>query len=158
MLKTIRFLQSTTAIAMTVGGLATAMLSVRATPVTQLDRQPSSYPSVALTAKVETTSGTAEIALAEYLAVNDVKFYGAYSCSHCQKQKSLFGAVAASKLLYVECAPDGENSQRQLCKDKRIEMFPTWIVKGQYFPGTRDLKQLAEMTGYTGPTNFKYRK
>jgi hypothetical protein len=114
--------------------------------------------NVSLGAKIETSSGPAEIALAEYLAENNVKFYGAYWCAHCQQQKSLFGAVAASKLPYVECAEGGENSQRQLCKEKNIQMFPTWAIKGKLLPGTLELKKIAELTGYKGPMNFKYQK
>jgi hypothetical protein len=114
--------------------------------------------NVSLGAKIETSSGPAEIALAEYLAENNVKFYGAYWCAHCQQQKSLFGAVAASKLPYIECAEGGENSQRQLCKEKNIQMFPTWAIKGKLLPGTLDLKKIAELTGYKGPMNFKYQK
>ena len=114
--------------------------------------------NVSLGAKIETSSDPAEIALAEYLAENNVKFYGAYWCAHCQQQKSLFGAVAASKLPYIECAEGGENSQRQLCKEKNIQMFPTWAIKGKLLPGTLELKKIAELTGYKGPMNFKYQK
>jgi hypothetical protein len=48
--------------------------------------------------KVETVSGKAETALAQHLLASGAKFYGAYWCSHCQKQKSLFGATAAANL------------------------------------------------------------
>jgi glutaredoxin len=113
---------------------------------------------VAAQTPIDTVSGIAETQLVEYLAANDVKFYGAYWCSHCQKQKSLFGAAAAAKLLYIECAADGQNSQRQLCKDKNIQMFPTWVIRGKYFTGTKDLKEIATLAGYTGKMNFKYRK
>jgi glutaredoxin len=113
---------------------------------------------VALDSKIETISGDAEIALAEHLAKNGAKFYGAKWCSHCQKQKSLFGATAATKLPYVECAKDIENSQRELCKQKKIQLFPTWIINGKILPGTRELKDIAAATGYTGPMNFKYHK
>lgn len=112
----------------------------------------------AIEPKITTVSGAAEIKFAEYLAANDVVFYGAYWCSHCQEQKSLFGAAAARKLKYIECAADGQNSQRQLCKDINIQMFPTWEYQGQFLPGTRDLRELAKATGYTGPLKFKYRK
>jgi glutaredoxin len=174
MLKKIQLLQSATAIGMAIGVLANSGIVVRANPSFQTSRQqtlsapqltnsqeiPRRYgrKSIALGAKVETVSGTAEIALVEHLAASDVKFYGAYWCAHCQKQKSLFGATAAAKLPYIECAADGENSQRQLCKDKNIQMFPTWVIKGKYYPGTRDLKEIATMTGYTGAMNFKYHK
>ncbi len=114
--------------------------------------------SIASGMKIETVSGEAETALVEYLAASDVKFYGAYWCAHCQKQKSLFGATAAAKLPYIECAADGENSQRQLCKDKNIQMFPTWAIDGKFYPGTKDLKEIAAMTGYKGSMDFKYHK
>ncbi len=113
---------------------------------------------IAVDTKIETVSGTAELALAEHLVKSGAKFYGASWCSHCQKQKSLFGATAASKLPYVECAKDAENSQRELCKQMKIQMFPTWIVKGKIMPGTRELKDIAAAAGYTGPMNFKYHK
>ncbi len=114
--------------------------------------------AIASSVKIETVSGAAETALVEYLAASDVKFYGAYWCAHCQQQKSLFGAAAAAKLPYIECAADGQNSQRQLCKDKNIQMFPTWAIDGKYYPGTKDLKEIAKMTGYKGLMNFKYHK
>jgi glutaredoxin len=173
MLKIDRLLQPITAIAIVVC-TSNMLLPARANPVSVVDRSTATAPKPAIdnTAKtpsdrsqrisaadkVETVSGAAEIALAEYLTANNVKFYGAFWCSHCKEQKALFGAVAASKLNYIECDKNGENSQRQLCKDQNIQMFPTWAIKGQFLPGTRDLKQLAELTGYQGATNFKYKK
>jgi hypothetical protein len=105
-----------------------------------------------------TVSGKAEMAFAEYLAAKDIKFYGAYWCIHCQEQKTLFGAAAAAKLLYIECDRNGENSQRQLCKDLNIQYFPTWVIDGKYYTGSKELKELAKMTGYKGSTKFKYKK
>lgn len=55
-----------------------------------------------------------------------VIFYGAFWCPHCQNQKKLFGS-AAGKLPYVECStPDGQG-QTQVCKDKKIDGYPTWV-------------------------------
>ncbi len=108
--------------------------------------------------KIVTVSGKAEMAFAEYLAAKDIKFYGAYWCSHCQEQKVLFGAAAAAKLPYIECDRNGENSQRQLCKDLNIQYFPTWVIGGKYYTGSKELKELAKMTGYKGSTRFKYKK
>jgi glutaredoxin len=107
---------------------------------------------------VTTVSGRAELAFAKYLTAKGIKFYGAYSCEHCQQQKSLFGAKAAEKLTYVECDANGENSQRQLCKDLKIKYFPTWIIDGKYFNGTKDLKEIAKLSGYKGSLKFKYHK
>jgi glutaredoxin len=185
MLKKLQFFHSATVIGIVIGALATPLTRVQANQsLLTNDRQSSSAPQpvtnsptptlpnnpapnppapiqpapVAFSPKIDTISGAAETALAEYLAANDVTFYGAYWCSHCQKQKSLFGATAAAKLPYIECAANAENSQRQLCKDKNIQMFPTWVVKGKFYLGTKDLKEIAAMTGYQGPTNFKYHK
>jgi glutaredoxin len=177
MLTKVRLFRSTivTSIALAIGSVAIPLVSVRANPsiptsdnailagqvLTNNTAKPHSNSPKSLVAaepKVETVSGIAETQLVEYLAANKIEFYGAYWCSHCQKQKSLFGATAAAKLLYVECAADGENSQRQLCKDKNIQMFPTWVIRGKYFTGTRDLKEIATLAGYKGKMNFKYRK
>jgi glutaredoxin len=133
------------------------------TPAPSLDVQPSGNTTKPLdtqskSIKVDTISGAAETALVEYLAAKNVKFYGAYWCDHCHKQKALFGATAAAKLTYIECAADGENSQRKLCKQNNIKMFPTWEIDGRYYPGTKDLKELAKMSGYQGSTDFKYQK
>jgi glutaredoxin len=113
---------------------------------------------VVLDGESETVSGASELALTDHLIKTGTKFYGAYWCSHCAKQKSMFGAEAAAKLPYVECAKDGINSQRQLCRDKQVRMFPTWIINGKLVPGTRELKDIATLTGYQGPMNFKYTK
>ena len=173
MLTKLQLLQSTAAIGMAIGALTTPVIiqaspSISTSVKTILPGQPitNSTPkppqsggnSIAAGAKTETVSGAAETALVEYLAASDVKFYGAYWCSHCQQQKSLFGATAAAKLPYIECAADGKNSQRQLCKDKNIQMFPTWAINGKFYPGTKDLKEIAKMTGYKGSMEFKYHK
>lgn len=108
--------------------------------------------------EVTTVSGKAEIALAKYLTTKGIKFYGAYWCEHCQQQKALFGAKAAEQLTYIECDAKGENSQRQLCKDMKIKYFPTWIIDGKYFNGTKDLKEIAKLAGYKGSLKFKHLK
>ena len=63
--------------------------------------------------------------LAQCLKDRGVVFYGAFWCPHCQNQKALFGK--AEKLLpYVECStPDGKE-QTPLCKERKIEGYPTW--------------------------------
>ena len=170
MLTKSQLLQSITSIGITVSSIATSLTLVQANPsvpndvrqsttVSQLaptnDSKPRRYGRViASGTKVETVSGAAEIAFAEHLAAQGTKFYGAYWCSHCQRQKSYFGAAAAAKLPYVECARDGENSQRELCKTKDIKVFPTWVINGKNIPGAKSLKDLATITGYKGSMNF----
>jgi glutaredoxin len=177
MLTRVKLRRSTlvTAIGLALSSVAIPLVTVRANPaipsgdnaslarqvLTNSTAKPHSNSPKSLVAAespIDTVSGTAETQLVEYLATNGIEFYGAYWCSHCQKQKSLFGATAAAKLPYIECAADGENSQRQLCKDKNIQMFPTWVIGGKYFTGTKDLKELAKLSGYKGKMNFKYRK
>jgi glutaredoxin len=170
MLTKSQLFQSITSIGIVIGSVATSLTMVQANPSTsnnvqqktvgsQLapsnDNKPRRYGrTIALGAKVETVSGAAEIAFAEHLAAQNITFYGAYWCSHCQRQKSYFGAAAAAKLPYVECARDGENSQRELCRTKDIKVFPTWVINGKNVPGAKNLKDLAAITGYKGSMNF----
>ncbi len=80
-----------------------------------------------------------------------VIFYGAFWCPHCQNQKALFGK-SVSLLPYVECStPDGQ-SQTQICKDKKIEGYPTWeFSDGSRESGEVSLARLAEKTGCVLP-------
>ena len=105
---------------------------------------------------VTNTSGQAEIALARHLDDIGAKMYGAYWCPHCHDQKELFGQEAAAIFPYVECAPDGQNPQTSLCQSlsDQVTGYPTWEINGQYYPGTRSLQELAQLSGYDGPTNF----
>ncbi len=115
---------------------------------------------------IQNTSGQAEIALARHLKQIGAKMYGAYWCPHCHDQKELFGKEAAAIFNYVECAPDGQNSQTEVCQTaapkieeqtKQPFAFPTWEINGRYYRGIRSLEELATASGYTGPTNFTQR-
>ncbi len=110
------------------------------------------------------TSSNTEIELAKHLKSIGAKMYGAYWCPHCHDQKELFGKEAAQIFNYVECAPDGVNSQTALCQEvgPKIEKqtgqplgFPTWEINGKYYSGTQTLTDLATKSGYQGPRNFK---
>ena len=78
-------------------------------------------------------------------------FYGAFWCSHCQSQKKLFG-TSEKFLPYVECStPDG-SGQTQICTDKKITGYPTWIFKdGSILNGEVALATLAEKTSCVLP-------
>ena len=80
-------------------------------------------------------------------------FYGAFWCVHCQNQKKLFGD-SARLLNYQECStPDG-NGQVPLCRDKKIESYPTWEFKdGSRELGEISLEKLAEKTGCQAELN-----
>jgi hypothetical protein len=78
-------------------------------------------------------------------------FYGAFWCVHCQATKKMFGS--SQKLLpYVECStPDG-NAQTQICKDKKIEGYPTWIfADGSQLTGEVTFQQLSDKTACVLP-------
>ena len=91
-----------------------------------------------------------KIDLAEHLQATGAKMYGAYWCPHCENQKELFGK-AVDRVPYVECAPDGENSQAQLCQEKQIQGYPTWEINGEFYVGGRPLEELARLSGFTTP-------
>lgn len=105
---------------------------------------------------ITTTSGPAEIALARHLTEIGVKEYGAYWCSHCYDQKQLFGKEAFAIINYVECDANGKNPQTQLCQEVGIKGFPTWEIKGEFYPGIQPLRKLAELSNYQGQQNFKF--
>ncbi|MBI2120980.1 MAG: hypothetical protein HYT94_05150 [Parcubacteria group bacterium] len=83
-------------------------------------------------------------AFAQCLTDKGVKFYGAFWCPHCQAQKKLFGS--SEKLLpYVECSTPDAQSQTAVCKEKKIEGYPTWeFADGSRESGEVTLEQLSE--------------
>ena len=103
---------------------------------------------------VTTESTSASIALAEHLNSSGAVMYSAYWCPHCHEQKELFGKQASDQLNVVECAPDGENNQADLCRSKGLEGFPSWEINGSIDSGVKGLDTLAELSGYKGDTDF----
>lgn len=87
--------------------------------------------------------------LAQCIKENDVKFYGAFWCPHCQRTKQEFGSSAAL-LPYVECStPDGQG-QTQVCKDKGIQVYPTWLrPDGASITGEHPVEEIASFSGCT---------
>ena len=112
-------------------------------------------PGVGEAPPVTTTSSQAEIELAKHLKQTGAKMYGAYWCSHCYEEKLVFGQPAVADLPYIECAPDGKNSQTAACKEAGVRAVPTWIVNGKIYEGTQTPQQLAEYSNYQGPKTFK---
>ncbi|WP_414526902.1 vitamin K epoxide reductase family protein [Nodularia chucula] len=121
---------------------------------------PEVYPDPAFGWKITTTSGEAEIALARHLATTDAKEYVAYWCPHCHEQKLLFGQEAYDILeennIPIECAADTPKGQPEVCQAANIKGFPSWIINGELYGGVQNLEQLAKVSGYTGPRNFRY--
>ncbi|MEM9908258.1 MAG: hypothetical protein AAF921_24875 [Cyanobacteria bacterium P01_D01_bin.44] len=104
---------------------------------------------------IETTSGNAEVALAEHLTSIGAKKYGAWWCPHCHAQQALFGAEAFEKVTYVECDAEGQNAQTSTCQAVGVSSFPTWEINGELYPGVQSLEALATISGYSGPVSFQ---
>ena len=90
---------------------------------------------------------------AQCLKENGTKMYGAFWCPHCQRTKAMFGS-AAQYLPYVECStPDGQG-QTQICIDKKISSYPTWVFPdGSMLTGEHTLQELADASKCPLPTN-----
>ena len=105
---------------------------------------------------ITTPSGESEMQLAQHLTDVGAKMYGAWWCPHCHDQKQLFGQEAAKAITYVECAPDGQNPQTELCQSTdEIQGFPTWEINGEFYSGTQTLGTLADLSDYQGPRDFQ---
>ncbi|WP_448564092.1 vitamin K epoxide reductase family protein [Trichothermofontia sp.] len=113
--------------------------------------------SVGVPPPVQSESGPAEIALAQHLTAIGAKVFTAYWCPACRQQKELFGEPAVQDLDIVECDPKGQNARVDLCQAAPLEGFPTWEIKGQFYTGVRPLNDLADLSNYTGPRNFRQR-
>lgn len=100
--------------------------------------QPSNAPP-----PIVATSSDQALTVASQMEKLDAKLYGAHWCRFTQAQKERFGKEAFVKIQYVECSPDGLNSASGICRDKRIEGYPTWEVNGKLYPGDQELEELA---------------
>ena len=86
--------------------------------------------------------------LAQCIKDKGVTFYGAFWCPHCQKTKAEFGN-SAKLLPYVECStPDG-SGQTQICKDKGIKQYPTWMKSDSTttLSGEHTIQEIADFAG-----------
>lgn len=79
--------------------------------------------------------------LAKCLTEKGAAMYGASWCSHCANQKKLFGA-AFQFVTYVECT-----TQEELCTQKGIAGYPTWIINGQQYSGEKTFEELKQLSG-----------
>jgi hypothetical protein len=104
---------------------------------------------------MKTTSGKAEIALAQHLRRIGAKFYGAFWCPYCTKQKEVFGNSAFKQIRYIECDPRGQNPRPNLCRQAGVRAYPTWVIKGQTYTGAYSSESLANISGYRGRRDFK---
>lgn len=83
---------------------------------------------------------------AKCIKSSGAEFYGTFWCLHCQNQKKMFGS-SKQYLPYIECSTSNGEDQNQICKDKGIEGYPTWIfADGTHLSGELSLETLAEKT------------
>jgi len=116
---------------------------------------PTGEPTPGVGWPITTTSGEAEIALARHLTQMGAKEYIAWWCPHCHEQKQLFGKEAYREITHIECDPSGNNPRPDLCQAAKVQSYPSWEIKGQLYSGVQSLEELAQISGYTGPRNFK---
>lgn len=89
-----------------------------------------------------------QVSLAKYLSERGAAMYGSYKCSHCERQKQLFGG-AFGYITYVECSRSGPDPAPALCAAKNIRSYPTWEIGGELYEGVRTLEQLGRISGYS---------
>ncbi len=106
---------------------------------------PSSTPSLGQALK---PSSPEQIALANHLRQRGVIFYGAYWCTHCFRQKNLFGQQAGDRLPYVECAKDQAGADK--CTAADVRAYPTWVLGDERREGVQTLEELASWSGFVG--------
>lgn len=78
---------------------------------------------------------------AQCLSDSGATMYGTYWCSHCNAQKADFGE-AFKFINYVECSDEAE-----LCTEKGVEAFPSWIIDDKIYRGKQSFEKLSELTG-----------
>lgn len=80
-----------------------------------------------------------------------VIYYKSVKCNNCKRQEAMLGE-AYKKLNSVECHPDGENPQVELCLQKKIRKTPTFLieedgVEKKRLEGLQPLDDLAKWAG-----------
>ena len=90
--------------------------------------------------------------LATHLQDSGARFYGAYWCPSCKKQKALFTA-SGDRLPYIECTPEGRGGSRAVdCLTENIQEYPTWIIDGQRHTGVASVERLARVSNFNRST------
>jgi hypothetical protein len=95
--------------------------------------------------KVTKRSSARAVKVGQRLKALNAKMYGAFWCSHCNNQKQELGVEVAKQFDYIECDKDGANTQYKLCRSTKITGYPTWEIKGELYPGEKDLGELENL-------------
>jgi uncharacterized membrane protein len=90
--------------------------------------------------------------LAMRLSESGAKFYGAYWCPVCQRQKEAFTA-SQKRLPYVECSPGGpKGGSAPECIAAGVTSYPTWTFpNGDRNTGFLSVDELTRRVGYVAP-------
>jgi len=84
---------------------------------------------------------------AKCVSATDAVMYGAFWCPHCERVKKSFGD-GFEFINYVECDPRDELGQPELCIEKKIEKYATFVfADGSRLIGEPKLSEIAEKTG-----------
>ncbi len=78
---------------------------------------------------------------AECLAEKGVVMYGSDLCPHCNDQKEIFGEHF-KHINYVNC-----EQERETCIAAGVTAYPTWVIEGIHYRGTKSIEKLAELSG-----------
>ena len=92
--------------------------------------------------------------LAKCMTEKGVKMYGSYRCGICTKTSGMFGD-SFQYVDEVECHPQGENPQTELCLEKKLETTPTWILEkdGEEIKRTAGFMNMEELKIFSGCEN-----
>ncbi|MDP2676762.1 MAG: vitamin K epoxide reductase family protein [bacterium] len=108
---------------------------------------------VGITYFAQMSGGTKEDYSELFLCANDnqVIYYKSVRCSSCRRQEQVFGP-AYSKLQSIECHPDGDNPQPELCLEKNITKTPTFIIErdGVEVKRAIGIQQIPEFADFAG--------
>ena len=90
-------------------------------------------------------------ALAQCITEKEVNMYGSFRCGVCAKTRARFGD-SFQYINEIECHPQGENPQTELCLAKGLEGTPTWIlepngVEEKRHQGFLSIEELREFSG-----------
>ncbi|MBI4114720.1 MAG: vitamin K epoxide reductase family protein [Candidatus Niyogibacteria bacterium] len=108
---------------------------------------------IGITFFAQSGGGTKEDYTALFLCANEngVTYYKSVRCSSCRRQEKIFGP-AYPVLNAIECHPEGEDPQPELCLEKDISKTPTFIREqnGEELKravGIRQIPAFAEFAG-----------
>lgn len=77
--------------------------------------------------------------------------YGANWCGWTKKLVEMLGGFDMVKPIYVECTEEEE-----LCREKKVQGYPTILIKGEQYQGARTFKDFSAATGCKAPSGAEF--